>query len=90
MSASNHQPLSVLVYSSGNLHATLLTAGLLHGRPNAFGAILVQGVLDVTPISTVVQVLAEVGNAQGGWVPQLVSKPLAEAIDVGLTICVPT
>lgn len=90
MKGDHHQPLCVLVFSSGNPAATLLAAGLLHGQPDSVGAVLIQGVEDATPAPEVARVLAQVGLDLGDWVPQVVSGPPAEPVDVGLTVCVPT
>lgn len=90
MASDNRRPLRVLVFSSGNPAATFLAAGLLHGRPDRFGTILVQGAGDATPTPEVARVLAEAGRDLQSWIPQVISAPPAEPVDVGLTVCVPT
>lgn len=88
---TDNSPLpGVLLYSSDNPAATFLAAGLLHGQPDSFGALAVQGVGAATVASEVGRVLAEIGIELGGWVPPIVSAPPAAPIAIGLTICVPT
>ncbi len=90
MTGDSPQPLRVLVFSSGNPAATFLAAGLLHGRPDHVGTILIQGVGDAMPTPEVGRVLTEAGIDLRGWSPHVVSAPSAEPIDVALTVCVPT
>ena len=90
MTSNNQRPLSVLVFSSGNPAATFLATGLLRGRPDRFGIVLVQGVGDATPPPYVARVLAEVGHDLRSWTPQVIGASPTEPIDVGLTVCVPT
>jgi len=90
VTSNNHRPLRVLVFSGGNPAATFLAAGLLHGRPDIFGTVLVQGVGDATPPPEVARVLAETVRDVRSWAPQMISAPPTEPVDVGLTICVPT
>ncbi len=90
MTSDDPRSLRVLVFSSGNPEATFLAAGLLHGRPDRFGTILVQGVGDATPAPEVARVLGEAGRDMRPWLPQVLSAPPVEPVDVGLTICVPT
>lgn len=90
MTSDNRGPLRVLVFSSGNPAATVLTAGLLHGQPDNVGTVLIQGMVDATPAQEVRDVLAEIGLDVRDWRPQIVTAPPTVAVDVGLTICVPT
>jgi hypothetical protein len=84
---SEHQPLRVLVVSSGNPAAASLAASLLRCRPSAIGAVMLHGVETSTPAPEVLQVLEEVGCA---WAPHTMRASPAKPVDVGLTICVPT
>lgn len=90
MGGTDRQPLSVLLYSSGNPAATFLAAGLLGRRLAEVGTILIQGLGDATPAPEVATVLAEVGPDAGARPAQIVSAPPAAPVDAGLTICVPT
>lgn len=88
---TDNSPLPrVLLFSSGNPAATFLAAGLLHGQPDRFGALVVQGVEGDPVAPEVGRVLAEIGIDLGGWVPPIVSAPPEAAVEIGLTICVPT
>jgi hypothetical protein len=89
MGGGERRPLRVLLFSSGNPAATFLAAGLLGGRPDAVGTILIQGIGDATPAAEVAIALAEVGIGAGYRSAQIVDAPPAEAVDAGLTICVP-
>lgn len=90
MAGRTGQPLRVLLFSSGNPDGTALAAGLLHGRPRDIGAVLVQNVATATLAPTVVQTLVEVGLDPRGWTPELVATLPPPAVEVGITICVPT
>ena len=90
MNDKNRRPLSVLLFSSGNPAATFLSAGLLGARPAEVGTIPIQGVGDATPAREVATALAEDGIDRSARPASIVDSPLAEPVDLGITICVPT
>ncbi len=81
---------SVLLFSAGNPDATFLAAGLLHRDCPWIGRLLLQGVGELQPSPAAITALAEIGHTPSDWRSGHLPSPLSGAIDVGITLCVPT
>ncbi len=82
--------MSVRLFSADNLDATYLTAGLLHTRYPCFTPITLQNIDLPIIAAEVTSALAEIGVSFGHWRPRVVDRDKASAVDVGITLCVPT
>ncbi len=90
MATGDDSAMSVRLFSADNPDATYLTAGLLHTRYPRFTPITLQNVDLPIIAQDVTLALEEIGVTFGKWRPRVVDRDKTSAIDVGITLCVPT
>jgi len=90
MAAGDDSSVSVRLFSADNPDATYLTAGLLHTRYPRFTPLTLQNINLPIIAAEVTSALAEIGVSFGRWRPRVVDRDKASAVDVGITLCVPT
>jgi hypothetical protein len=84
------RPLRVLVFSSDNPDGAFLAAGLLHGRPRDFSAVVLRGIGASLPSPEVARVLEEAGGSLPDGALRQAGGTAPEAIHVAVAICTPT
>jgi hypothetical protein len=90
MATGDDSTVSAMLFLADNPDATYLTAGLLHSRHPRFTPITLQNI-DLSIIAPeVTTALAEIGVAFGTWRPRVVDRGAGAAMDIGITLCVPT
>lgn len=83
-------PLRVLLFSAGNPEATLLAAGLLGQLPPETITVTLQNVAAPDPSPDVALALAELGLPAPSNLPTLTRGTMPSAVDLAITLCVPT
>ena len=90
MATGDNSTVSVMLFSADNPDAIYLTAGLLHTRYPRFSPISLQNI-DLPIIAPeAATVLAKIGVSFGHWRPRVVDRDKGTAVDIGITLCVPT